>query len=356
MRKDYSRTGRRTLMRGIGLLAGEFVATQLAPAGQAQATVPIIDAQSHPLRSPHGKAPLAVGEAALRLMDRLNVQATILAPPPFPPNRRPAYGLTDLQALARQWPQRFGFNAGGDSLNPMIQGTSPERVSAATTQSFVALAREIAEAGAAGFGELAVEHFSSGGHQPYESSPADHPLFLALADVAAQYGMPVTLHMEAVPGAMPFPADGLSGGGGALSPNPARLKENISGLERLLDHNPAARIVWLHSGWDLTGERTVSLMRRLLGRHRNLFMTVKSDHHGKHPTAPFLPGFKIKPAWLKMLHAFPDRFAVGSDQFFNEPPERLERARKLIDALPPDLAQLVGRKNVRHIYRVPAWT
>ncbi len=29
--------------------------------------------------------------------------------------------------------------------------------------------------------------------------PPDHPLFLVLAEVAAKYGIPIDLHMEAVP-------------------------------------------------------------------------------------------------------------------------------------------------------------
>jgi hypothetical protein len=55
-----------------------------------------------------------------------------------------------------------------------------------------------------------------------------------------------------------------------------------------------------------------------------------------------------------MLRAFPDRFVIGSDQFFGENPERLERAREFIDALPPDLAQRVGRENALRLYRLPA--
>jgi len=54
------------------------------------------------------------------------------------------------------------------------------------------------------------------------------------------------------------------------APNPASLHENITAFRRLLDHNPRARIVWVHAGWDLTGERTVALMRSLLEAHRNL--------------------------------------------------------------------------------------
>ncbi len=48
---------------------------------------------------------------------------------------------------------------------------------------------------------------------------------------------------------------------------------------------------------------------------------------------------------------FPDRFLIGSDEFFDEgEPERLALARKFIDALPPDLARQIARENATRIY------
>jgi hypothetical protein len=46
---------------------------------------------------------------------------------------------------------------------------------------------------------------------------------------------------------------------------------------------------------------------------------------------------------------------VGSDQFYNQVdqnPTRIEHARKLVNALPPDLAQRIGTQNAHHIYRL----
>jgi predicted TIM-barrel fold metal-dependent hydrolase len=136
--------------------------------------------------------------------------------------------------------------------------------------------------------------------------------------------------------------------------NPPTLHENISALERLLDHNPKARIVWLHAGWDLTGERTVVLMRSLLARHTNLYMSIKMDPQGMPTTAPLERDGQLKPGWAALLRAFPDRFVIGSDQFFDDArPGRLARARRIVDALPPDAAQLIAVENVKHIYHVP---
>lgn len=59
----------------------------------------------------------------------------------------------------------------------------------------VSFTEDIAKAGAIGFGEIAIEHLSSGrGAHPYESVPADHPLLFALVDVASRLSMPVDIH------------------------------------------------------------------------------------------------------------------------------------------------------------------
>ena len=289
--------------------------------------------------------------AALALMDRFGITFAILSPPPSPSGRESAYGLQELQAVVRQHPTRFAFSAGGESLNPTIQSTPAVGVTPDALRRFQDEAKAIAQSGAAAFGELAAEHFSFHiGNHPYENAPPDHPLLLALADIAAQYDMPIELHMEAVPRDMPFPDAKIAG-----PPNPANLHENISAFERLLDHNRKARIVWVHAGWDLTGERTVQLMRALLQRHPNLYMSVKSDPAGTPATAPFKAGGGLKPGWIAMLQAFPDRFVVGSDQFYDQAEViRTHRARAFVDALPANLARKITSENVKHIYRLPA--
>ena len=358
---------RRRVLRSVGVASFVSAAPRAALAAAADAQIPIIDAHTHIVRhlggnrgggGRHGGG-FGGGEslevaipAAIAMMNRFGVAMAVLVPPPFPAVREGTYGVTELLSVVRQHPDRFAFSAGGDSLNPFIQQTPPDNVSPEVLARFTSAAQAIVAAGAAAFGELAAEHFSAAErhpNHPYESARPDHPLLLALADIAAGYGMPVELHMEAVPRDMPFPDIEMAG-----PPNPAYLHENITAFGRLVDHNPRARIVWVHAGWDLTGERTVALMRSLLAAHRNLFMTVKSDPAGTPETAPFMQGGGLKPGWLAMLQAFPDRFVVGSDQFYDSPPIRTERARKFVDFLPPDLARVIAYDNVRRIYRLAA--
>jgi predicted TIM-barrel fold metal-dependent hydrolase len=338
-------------------------------AAQSESGTPFADAHTHLFRSlSHAGGGIGGGRsgggrraglssasadvsAALGLMDRFGVSYAIFAPPPAPSGRGEVDTIAVLQTVVRQNPMRFAFSAGGESLNPLIQGTPPESVTPEVLHRFQQEAEAIAETGATAFGELAAEHFSFHiGNHPYESAHPDHPLLLALADIAAKYDMPIELHMEAVPNDMPFPDAKIVG-----PPNPTSVTANIAAFERLLDHNPKARIVWLHAGWDLTGERTVPLMRSLLEKHPNLYMSVKSDRAGEPMTAPFLRGDGLKPGWVALLQAFPGRFVVGSDQFYSDPEIiRTYRARVFVNSLPAEIARRIASENVTHIYRLPA--
>lgn len=326
--------------------------------------ITIIDTHAHPFPSPSRRQGGAKGVRAgaggrgsptsaseiVKVMDDFGVETTILLPPPFPSGHPARYGLVELKQIVRAYPDRLAFGAGGESLNSMLHDVSPENVTPKIAKEFRDEAEAIANAGAAGYGEFAAEHLSSGvGQHPYESARPDHPLLLLLADIAAEHDMPIDIHMEAVPQDMPMPAR-FSG----LGPNPASLKENISGFERLLAHNPRARIVWAHAGWDNTGERTVPLMRRLLNDHPNLYMSIKVDEHAPKRTSPFDLDGNLRPGWLALLRDFSDRFLIGSDQFFDEEPERLALARKVVDALPPEIARRVANENARRIYRLGA--
>lgn len=321
-----------------------FIAMEGAQAWAGEG-VAIIDTHVHMIRSIRRGSPDV--SSALRTMDAFRVEMAIILPPPFPPGHPGTYGRRELEPIAREHPGRFAFVAGGESLNPIIHRTAPEAATPEIIREFRREAEIIVNSGAAGFGELTAEHFSSGrGNHPYESTRPDHPLFLVLADIAARHGMPIDLHMEAVPRDMPTP-EWIARGA-----NPNDLKENISGLERLLAHNRDARIVWAHAGWDLTGARTVALMRAMLSKHPNLYMSVKLDARGPQLTSALGPDETIRPGWLALLKDFPDRFLIGSDQFYDEGSQRLARVRKFVDRLPADIASRVGRENAKRIYRL----
>jgi hypothetical protein len=298
------------------------------------------DLHAHPVVNLRASRMPTAG-SLIAAMDVRRISRTVLAPPPTigGGNGSKAYGPPELSALVRQAPDRLAFAAGGEVLNPMLQRTPASEVTSEGLARFCTEALAIARAGAAAFAELGAEVFAAGqnmpGGQSHQSSPADHPFLLALGNIAAEFGLPIGLHMEAF-------ATGVG------------QPQNISAFERLLAANRIARVVWLHAGWDRTGQRSVSMMQTLLQRNPNLFMTLKSDRLGNSASAPLDASGQLKPGWLALLRAFPDRFVVGSDQFYDRPLDRLDSVRRIVDALPADLARQIGSDNPLRIYRLPA--
>ncbi len=307
------------------------------------AASPFIDVHTHWGDSdPKGSV-----EAALRALGRENAARILFMPPPF----AEAPGSFDAEAVL-PWVKRQGSKlavlGGGGSLNVMIQQSVRSGDAGPDVQRrFRQHAEELLREGAVGFGELTAEHFQAA--TPYQHAPPDHPLFLLLADIAAEHGVPIVLHMEAIPEDVALPA------GPELPPGPSHGAGNIERFERLLAHDRRARIIWAHAGWDNTGYRTPSLCRRLLHDNPNLYMDLKIDplKPGKNPLLANGASGPIKPEWLKLFQDFPDRFVIGSDQHYPEPrvsPQRWGAIVSLLNQLPPDLRRMIGEENAARLY------
>lgn len=277
-----------------------------------------------------------------------NAARIVFMPPPFTADSPGRYDADTVLPASKGYTDKLVVLGGGGTLNSMIQESAKTgNVPPEIRQKFKQRAEELLGLGAVGFGELTAEHFE--GATPYQSAPPDHPLFLLLADIAAEHDVPVVLHMEAVPQDIPLPPSLKS------PPNPPRLRANIAAFERLLAHNPRARIVWAHAGSDNTGYRTPQLCRQLLQKHPNLYMDVKLDpgKPGKNSPLANAASGPIKPDWLKLFRDFPDRFVVGTDQHYPEPqsgPQRWEPVVLLLNQLPPEVRQKIGMQNAEHIY------
>ncbi|HEX5229650.1 MAG TPA: amidohydrolase family protein [Bryobacteraceae bacterium] len=304
------------------------------------AVTPYIDAHTHfDEKDPEGSV-----RAVIQALPRENMTKAYLLIPPDTMSPAGSVDAAAILAAAKKYPGKVAVLGGGATLNSMILQSVHSGDSGPEIQrQFRERAQELLRLGAAGFGELAAEHFD--GATPYQFAPPDHPLFLLLADIAAQNNVPIDIHMEAVPQTMPLPPELKS------PPNPPQLHENIAAFERLLAHNPRAKIIWAHLGSDGTGFRTPDLCRRLLQMHPNLYMELKLDPkaHGKNY---LLADDKLKPEWLKLFRDFPDRFIIGSDQHYPEPtgPARWRQVVLLLNQLPPDLRKSIGTENVAHIY------
>lgn len=222
-----------------------------APGATAPATTPIIDTHAHlQARGPHHPQSDYGGAAARALedMDREGIGRTIIMPPPFSPDSPGKYDFEDFAGAMSERASRLSCLGGGGTLNPMLH-QAVRSGSADLERNFDARARVIVAGGALGFGEMSCEHLSFNPRHPYTSAPPDHPLMLRLVEIAAQLGVPIDLHMEAVRADMPTPPRFLE-----RSPNnPPTLKANIDRFRALLASNRKASIIWSHAGWDNTG-------------------------------------------------------------------------------------------------------
>ncbi len=307
-----------------------------------------------------GENPLAAAaEALVAKMDANGVEVSLVMPPPRGSTQQRAVDEEMLAKLVSRHEGRLVFVAGGASLNCTIQETDPSKVTEEVRAQFERQAESLTKAGARAFGEMCALHFALGPEHPFEEVVPDHPLFLLLADVAARHDIPIDLHIEAVPEDMDTPDFLLR----ASELNPKRLEPNVERFEKLLAHNRKARVVWQHVGWDNTGRQTPELVRGLLNRHPNLFASIHGVGEAKltklgRPGETLLndDGGTLQAEWKKLIEEFPDRFLVGSDQFFGPEgyaermPVNYDPTWTVLRQLPAELAKKVGRENARRVY------
>ena len=305
---------------------------------------------------------LAAAQMAVQLMDKAGTRMMLVMPPPS--NGEGGVGADHevLLPALQAYPERFAFLGGGCRLNSMIhQSAQQTSIGEDLHRRFEAEAEDVLRHGARGFGEMSILHLSWGSHHPYECAPGDRPLFLLLADIAARHNVPIDIHMDLVTRDMATPESWLG-----QTFNPPTLQENLSAFERLLDHNPQAKIIWEHMGTDTLGFWTPELTRTLLEKHPNLYIALRlALGPANFPdTTPFLNG-RLKPEWLRLFQDYPTRFMVGSDTFvcppgFSGNPDVVkmaeipaapyQSARVLLNQLPADVADKICHGNAEAVF------
>ena len=317
--------------------------------------------RGNPRRPPQRSTPTMDYEAAadhlVEMMDRAGVAKAIVMPPPQELNKTGAYTYHVLLGAIRKHPGRLYLAGGGGELFPLIQGTESAAVTPALRRRFEALCDEMIRDGARSFGEMAILHFSLGENHGFHQTPADHPLFLLLADIAARHNMPIDIHWEAVPQDQPLPQTLAS-----RTANPPTIQATIPGLERLLAHNRNTKIVLVHIGWDNTGHATIPLLKRLLDENPNLTYALKFV---RREYEPFQRGNKfadedlrIRAEWVRFISDYSDRFVVGADEFVGVrrsserrgPPPSFDDTWNIIHQLPQGVRAKVGRENALRLY------
>jgi hypothetical protein len=296
-------------------------------------------------------------------------RAVVMSPPQAPPG---VFDAHDFAAEVRRHGKRFVMLGGGGILNPMLHAHhEAATVTPEVRQGFIDEANRLLDAGAVGFGEIAVLHVSLMSRHPFEQVASAHPLMEALAEVAGRRKAVIDLHMDAVAAAEPMRTPPSL----KVPPNPPALAGNVAGLEGLLAEHPGARIVWAHGGSDMTGNQSPALIGRLMDAHANLFMSLRPVPPQANAANPFglhfynliLTPSGVPPDWLALLRRHPDRFVMGSDSFFvasavdpDGAPASLARgnqgrlmaANAFLAKLPPDLRTRIAMDNPSAIYRI----
>ena len=339
------------LSSGLALLAGVAVAGDLAKGNPRTAVLkptsaPYIDAHTH-IDQNHAEDAVNLLLAA---MDGLNGRRVFIQTEPYGPGNPGAWDVEKILPAVKEHSDKMAALGGGGTLNPMIlEAYQTGNAGPEVQKKFRERAEAILAAGAVGFGELSVEHFSlpQSPVKDYEYAPIDSPLMLLLADIAAEHNVPVDMHMEALLSDIPMPPE-------YGPPNPKMLHANIAALERYLDHNKRAKLIWAHAGSDTLGFRTPDMMRDLLKKHDNLYLEIKFDPGFPGMDPPIGKDGKLKETWLKLYQEFPDRFIIGSDQHF-DPPATVPLARAqqnalLLDQLPADVRKKIAVENALRIY------
>ncbi|MGE5215930.1 MAG: amidohydrolase family protein [Chloroflexota bacterium] len=296
----------------------------------------------------------------IRGMDEEGMRAAVvmIVPRPAP---RSNYSL--FASELKSFPDRFRFLGGGGILNPMIQrAVQLGAVPPPLRQRFTQAAKRILDDGAVGFGEMTAQHLSLVPEHPYEACAPDHPLLLLLADIASEAGVVVDFHLDLVIRRIESLPGNILG-----NKNPESLEPNVDAFERLLTHNSKAKIVWAHAGSDPLGQWTPSVSRELLGRHPNLYMSIRVPPNDRLARRVIFSNGTVDEEWLAVLRDFPDRFVMGGDQFVvSGLPDRVpimrfskmaahirSESRRFLEALPEALARKIGYENAERLYKLP---
>jgi len=112
---------------------------------------------------------------------------------------------------------------------------------------------------------------------------------------------------------------------------------DIDAIERIFRQDPAARILWAHSGFEQPAR-----VREMLRRHKNLWadLAFRSEHGS---------GGKVDAEWRAAFLEFPDRFLVGTDTFAPERwyyiVEHADWSRVWLKDLPREVAERIAYRN-----------
>lgn len=214
-----------------------------------------------------------------------------------------------------------------------------------------------------GIGELRLRHYGNGPEVPEKAHdynfPADSPFMFRLVDLAARLRLPVAIHMEAE-----------SKGEYIEFLGRVADEDTVPALERLLDHNKDALIIWCH-----LGRANPEVVKGMLDRHPNLYVDISDVHprgnnaRGVSPESlAIFREYTLKNSvidengrlgedWKKLFMSYPDRTMISCDAMSSKCYGKVYSAlmnelKNILSQLTPDVAAKIASQNAKKIFRI----
>jgi predicted TIM-barrel fold metal-dependent hydrolase len=226
-----------------------------------------------------------------------------------------------------------------ERMIPFIRARSPQK-----DESLTKLEEELSSGEFYGIGEVSLRHWSrrmgqkegiaksvegqkrqAGGGKGVET-PGNSPNMKKILDLAAQYDVPVAVHLDNV---------------------------YSDELEGLLNHNRKGIVIWSHVGTTPMQMTDPALVSRMMDNHPNLYADLSAvSPYMQRSSLLDLEG-NLDEDWLGLLERHSDRFLFGIDVFLEEHlvsvASEVSYWRKVLGKLRPETAIKIGCINIESI-------
>ena len=184
-----------------------------------------------------------------------------------------------------------------------------------------------------GIGEIMSRHDDLTALTYGEPPHADHPAFLEIFDLAAEYDIPVLIHHNI---------------SGVNIEDPIYLKE----MQNALAHNRDAKIIWAHVGISrrINVPTLLKIADTMLKENENLYYDISwivfEDYINKDKAS-------LKD-WAKLIEKYPDRFIFGTDKVghWDTYPQEATKYMPLIEQLSDETADKLLGGNILELIGV----
>ena len=184
-----------------------------------------------------------------------------------------------------------------------------------------------------GIGEVMSRHDDLTALTYGEPPRADHPAYLKIYDLAAEYNIPVLIHHNIGP---------------SYTDEPLYLEE----MKNALAYNRNTVIIWAHTGISRRVEqsRHIQIVEEMLQENPNLYYDISwvvfDDYINRDE--------ETLKAWADLLMRYPDRFMIGSDKVghWNGYEGEIRKYYPLLDLLDEETRLMVTQTNILNLIHV----